>query len=547
MKPYLNPVSGKPTKSDVTMLTGGLNTCYDKSMIRDNQMYFMWNLSLHNTMSLTTRSNRTSIAWFLEDKNNWETGEILKMFATSDKTLITIEKRSDGEIHVYELKKKSSFLTKDYIGKIDSSYFYSITECRDSSSKYIFISTNSKLYKMTKDIIETTFEEVAFEETVATGLLANHKNRLFVANGTSLKFSNLREYDNFVIDENDTINTAGEINITNANGDITAIVPYDGKLIIFCERSRHILYGDTPNAELNQFNVVDFDDGLGCVSDETVTICNRQLFWLDTDMSVYRYNGSYTNKISEPYGNDDYASYGGISGIGCQTIRIKDFVMSSYGDYVYLAVTRSLSSEAVNDTLFVYDTKNRVWWAEDGAFSHLVKWETDTKTPFYYRTDYLIGTMYNNDIVILNALQKSGEDLLFNSETRQFDSKKIEYAFETRTWNLGTIKKKKTLTNVWFQADAEAKVGVCDYWGEHNPWDTESVSLENDYLVLGEMEHVHIRHDIKKPTFNMHEGKERQRFIIPRMYMQKINAFSIRVDGTGYGEFYLLEKEWRMQ
>lgn len=547
MKPYLNPVSGKPTKSDVTMFTGGLNTCYDKSMIKDNQMSFMWNLSLRKTMSLATRSNRISVAWFLEDTNNFGTGEILKMFATSDKTLITIEKRPDNTRHVYELKKGSSFLSKDYIGSVEVSDFYSIAECRDSSAKYIFISTNTELYKITKNDFETTFEEVTFEETTAIGLLAWHKNRLFVANGTSLKFSNLRQYDNFVIDENDTINTAGEINISNANGDITAIIPYDGKLIIFCERSRHILYGDTPNAELNQFNVVDFDDGIGCVSDETVTICNRQLFWLDTDMSVYRYNGSYTNKISEPYGNDDYASYGGISGIACQTIRIKEFVMSSYGDYVYLAVTRSSLSEAVNDTLFVYDTKNRVWLAEDGAFSHLIKWETDTKTPFYYRTDYLIGTTYNNDILILNALQDSGEDLIFNMDTRAFDKVEIEYAFETRTWNLGTIKKKKTLTNVWFQANAEAKVGVCDYWGRHNPWDMKSISLDKDYLVLGEMKKVIMRHDIKEPAFNMHEGGERQRFIIPRMYMQKINAFSIRVDGRGYGEFYLLEKEWRMQ
>lgn len=547
MKPYLNPVSGKPTKSDVTMLTGGLNTCYDKSMIRDNQMYFMWNLALHKTMSLTTRSNRTSMAWFLEDTTNFGTGEILKMFATSDKTLITIEKRPDSAIHVYELKKESSFLTKDYIGTIENSGFYSITECRDSSNKYIFVSTNVKLYKITKNVFETTFEEITFEETTATGLLAWHKNRLFVANGVSLKFSNLREYDNFVIDENDTVNTAGEINITNANGDIKAIVPYDDKLMIFCERSRHILYGDTPNSELNQFTVVDFDDGIGCVSDETVTICNRQLFWLDTDMSVYRYNGSYTNKISEPYGNDDYASYGGISGITCQRIRIKSFVMSSYGDYVYLAVTRSLSSEAVNDTLLVYDTKNRVWWAEDGGFSHLTMWETDTKTPFYYRTDYLVGTTYNNDILILNALQDSGEDLLFNMETRNFDSEKIKYAFETRTWNLNTIKKKKTITNVWFQANADAEVGICDYWNEHNPWDTESVNLKNDYLILGKMKRVNMRHDIKKPTFALHEGGERQRFMIPRMYMQKINAFSIRVDGQGKSEFYLLEKEWRMK
>ena len=72
---------------------------------------------------------------------------------------------------------------------------------------------------------------------------------------------------------------------------------------------------------------------------------------------------------------------------------------------VYIAITRSLLAGATNDTLLVYDTKNRVWWAEDGGFSHMAMWETDTQTPFYYRTDYLIGATYNNDILIMNALQ----------------------------------------------------------------------------------------------------------------------------------------------
>lgn len=547
MKPFLNRLSGKPAKSDVTMLTGGLNTSYDKSMIRDNQMPFMWNVTLHKTMSLSTRSNRTSLAWFLEDTNNWGTGEVLKMFATSDKTLVVIEKREDDAIHVYELKKEGSFLTKDYIGTVDASYFYSIAECRDSSNKYIYISTNSKLYKYTKSMFENKFEEVVIEDNPVAGLLANHKNRLFVASGTKLTFSNLREFDNFTIDENDTINTAGEINVTNANGDIKAIIPYDGKLMILCERSRHILYGTSPNADIDQFTLVDFDDGIGCVSDETVTICARQLYWMDTDMSIYRYNGSYTNKISEPYGNDNYASYGGISGITYQQSRIKKFVMSSYGDYVYIAITRSRLSGAVNDTLLVYDTKNRVWWAEDGGFSHMAMWETDTQTPFYYRTDCLVGATYNNDILIMNALQDSGEDLLFDMETRHFESVPIEYAFETKTWNLGTIKKKKTLTNVWFQANADARVAVCDYWNDHNAWDKVASKLDEDYLILGNMTPVHMRHNVQNPNFNLHEGNERQRFIVPRMYMQKINAFSIRVEGKGYGEFYLLEKEWRVK
>lgn len=688
LKPFLRNVSGKPSKSDITMFTGGLNTCYDKSMIRDNQMAYMWNMTLNNAMSMTTRSNRTSIASFLHDTTNWGNGEIKKMFATSDKTILTIEKHN-SYAEVYELKidniinlfdiellnqepdyntydettglwttssmggffrsilykvngagttkdvsklvrlqagnytikffdfsttstasnaisilpidengsrisiiqssqdtipitleedcyidiarTDSSgafsfsnimivegtyttntfpsnigvYLKKDYIGQVENSSFYSITECRDSSTKYFMISTLHKLYKISKDALTEVLEDVTGDPPVV-GVLVAHKNRLFVGNGIDLYISKLREYDDFTVEEGEE-ESGQQIRITNANGDIKALVPYDDKLVILCERSMHILYGDSPLSEINQFTIVDLNNGLGCISDETWTICNKQLYWLDTDMSVYRYNGSGIIKISEEYGADNYASYGGISGITYNPLRLKQFIMSSYGDCVYIGITQSRLAGAVNDTLLVYNTKNRVWWAEDGAFFHMTMWETDSQTPFYYATDYLIGSMYNNDVVIMNALQKIDTDHLFNMETRHFEDIPIEYAFETKTWTLGTIKKEKTLSNLWFQANAEGRVAVCDYWNEHNVWDGGVTKLDENYLILGNLKKVVIRHNIQNPTASLHQGTERQRFIIPRMYLQKINAFSIRVEGTGYGEFYMMEKEWRIK
>lgn len=547
MKPYLNNLSGK-SKSDITTFSGGLNACYDKSYIQDNQLPFMMNVTLLKAPTLSVRSNRRTLAFYMDDTTNYGTGEILKIFATSDKTLIEIEKRNNDSIHVYEFKKSGGFITKTYIGSVENSAKYWMTECRDSKNKYIFIATNNKLYKITKNIFKTELEEVTNESNPISGVLANHKNRLFVGNGIDLYISKLRQYDDFTVLSEEEQKTATEkqkeesghqLRITNADGDIKALIPYDGKLLIFCERSRHILYGSSPISEVDQFTLVDFDDGIGCISDESYTICDRQLFWLDRDMSVYRYNGSYTNKISEPYGNDDYASYGGISEISYNPFRIDNFVMSSYGDYVYISLTRSRLVGSVNDTVFVYDTKNRVWWVEDGDFSHMVKWESDEI--------YLLGSKYNDDILILNCLQNSGQDMLFNMTTRNLEEVNIKYSFETKTWNLGTIKNKKTLTNVWFQANAEAKVGVCDYWSNHNQWDTEFVDIDKDYLVLGKLEDISMRHNVQRPYFNSHEGGERQRFIVPKMYMQKINAFSIRVDGEGYGEFFLLEKEWRIR
>lgn len=751
MKPFLRNVSGKPSKSDITMFTGGLNTCEDKTLIRDNQMPYMWNMTLNKGMSMTTRSNRTSFASFLQDTTNWGSGEIKKMFATSDKTLLTIEKVGENT-EVYELKYTAAtgknkcneiyngyftnisqlipsdnyrtfiaddlpageytfstnitncrilrirvgttttdiasnsntytfttsetakvmiscrngnsteiteyvwgqiesgdtpspyepwidpsqagelYLAKDYIGQVENSNFYSITECRKTGKKYFYISTLRKLYQIEKDDFDEILTDVTSASNTSVGILASHKNRLWVANGLRLKFSTLREYTDFMSDyeisyvQGDTdyftINkttflndlatldlnigyyrvrstnssgtititvarydaqssywstsptipttaftsvntqdgdikeiyitvgtdgTAGEINITNANGDIKALVPFDDKLIILCERSMHVLYGDSPLSEINQFTIVDFNNGIGCISDETWTICNKQLFWLDTDMSVYRYNGAGINKVSEPYGTDGYASYGGIKGITYNPTRMKEFIMSSYDDCVYIGITRSRLENALNDTLLVYNTKNRVWWAEDGEFSHLCKWETDTQTPFYYTTDYLVGSMYNNDVLILNALQNTDTDYLFNMTTRHFDDVPIKYAFETKTWTLGTIKKEKTLSNLWFQANAEGKVAVGDYWNEHNVWDEAVTKLDENYLILGNLKKVGVRHNVQHPTAALHQGTERQRFIIPRMYLQKINAFSIRVEGTGYGEFYMMEKEWRIK
>lgn len=542
MKPYLNKVSGK-SKSDIVTFDGGLNVCQDKSFIKDNQMPYMWNVCLSESPTLKTRSNRTSIAWFMEDKTNYATGKILKILATTSKEIYTIEEYNseNSKMFRYKLTSKGA-LQKVYIANIPVSSAYYMCECRDANNQYIIVSTFSKriTYTVGSDGV-TTSEDNNF------GILSFHKNRLWIANGTSLKFSKLREYNDFAIDSNDTENTAGEINITNARGNITAIKPYDGKLIIFCERSRHMLYGSSPNSEIDQFSLIDFDDDIGCISDESITICDRQLYWVDSNMNVYKYNGASTINVSEPYGSDNYASYGGIKGVQADTTSLKKIVMSSYDTYVYIALKEGIEAEEENNTIFVYDTKNRVWWAEDGAFSHLEKWETDASTPFYNVTDYLIGSKYNGDLLILNALTGSGSDCIFNPTTRLFENKLIQYEFETKTWNLGTIKATKTLTAVWFQADASAKIGVCDYWEEYNPWDNAVNDIDKNFLILGKLGKVGFSHNVQRPSVMRYQGKERQGFIVPKMYMQKVNAFSIKVKGEGEARFHLMQKEWRVK
>lgn len=542
MKPYLNNVSGK-SASDITMFSGGLNLCHDRSFLRDEQMPFMWNVGLYEAPTLSTRSNRLSLAYFLEDTTNYADGQILAMLPVTSKKVYIIESHrtaenifADNRIYKYEIIE--GVMKKIYVGSIEGTGEYSMCECRDANKKYVIISAQTERYKF-EDV--TGNEETIIEkaEDSYVGIVTCHKNRLWIAKGTSLKFSKLREFDNF--DASD--GSAGEINITNAQGDITAIVPYDGKLIIFCEYSWHVLYGSSPDASVDQFSLVDMDDGIGCISERTVTICNRRLYFMDRDTSIYQYNGSSLIRISEPYGGDNYASYGGIKGLNINEESLDNIVMSNYDSYLYIALTRNREPNPKNDTLVVYDTGNRVWWMEDGNFSHIIKWETDA---FSGATDHLLGAKYNGDILFLNRLEKSDTDKIFNVETRHFDEVDIKYAFETKTWLLGTIKRKKSLTNIWLQANAEGQIGVCDYWTMHdeNPWNN---TLDRGYIVLGKLKKTITPHNLLSPTIRSHEGQERQRFIIPRMYMQKINAFSLRIEGKGYGTFYLLEKEWRIK
>lgn len=626
MKPYLNSVSGK-SNLDVTNFSGGLNGSHDKASIRDNQLAYVWNMTLDKSPTLRTRQSRTSLAWFMRSKRNYAKGQILKMFAPSSKTLYTIESKNYGPEHnpkpefheeedlwnttpehperehmpdiediptiennaddtipeffwddepefvfddvepapdidwgdnyIFEYRIVNGKIEKRLIATIHSSDRYSMCECRDSNNKYLVVSTPKSRHQFT--ITETSMTGSNYYSNA--GIVACHKNRLWVASGNTIKFSSLSQYDNFTIYTDEELEAitgekerskkiyegAGEIQITNAKGDITAMVSYDGKLMIFCDNSRHIIYGDSPFAEVNQFSLYDFDDGVGCVNDECLTICSRQLCWLDSDMSIYKYDGSYTTKINEPYGSrEDYASYGGISDIELNRVKVRDYSLEGCGNKLYFVCRRSTIVNKPNDTIFIYDMKNRVWTAEDGEFNHIVKWETDANTPFYNTTDYIVASKYNGDIIILNSGNYGGVDVVFDSDTMEFSNIPIKYGFETKVWNLGTIKNKKTLTNVWFQADAKADVSVGNFWEDHNIWDTEYITKDK-YLKLGELKPASIRHDIFHEHSSNHEGEMRQRLIVQRMFMQKINTFSIRVDGEGEGVFHLMEKEWRIR
>lgn len=566
MRPLLNLLSGK-SKSDIIYLNGGLNTCSNQAEIQDNQLQSMLNVSLRKSPMLSTRSNRLSIAWRMVDRTNYGGHIVKKMFCSSSKTLYAIEEYDNTMSALYRYCEENNSIVKHYVGPTEIYGPYSICECKDSANTYIFFSSGlvvheyieqgSGGYNPTPDVDFDEFEDDESDDnplepledepleptdpsyintTIPAGILAAHKNRLWVGSGNTVKFSNLQDFDNFTIDSEDPVNTAGEIQLTNAKGSIVGLISFDGKLIVLCERSWHIIYGSTPNMNLSDsFYVVDMNDGVGCCSYNGYAICDRNLYWIDSDCSVYRYNGASLIKVSEPYGSDNYAQYGGIKNYTINKDRLGDIYMSGFDTYLYICVTHSIEYQALNDTFLVYDTKNRVWWVEDGAFTSMENWDRD-------KGDYFVGSNYAGDLLWLNKNDyRIGTDTLFDMSERDFYTVPIQYKFETKTWLLNSVKNKKTLTNVWFQADANAVVYTHDSWAYHSPGE-DDVEL----LPIGVLKRAN-SHNILAPNRHYPEGTERQRTIVPKMYLQKVNAFTIVVEGKDYAEFHLMEKEWRIR
>ena len=66
---------------------------------------------------------------------------------------------------------------------------------------------------------------------------------------------------------------AGQFSVTSGVGHIKMIKSFDDKLVILCEHSTHLLYGDTPlTSSSYQFQLVDLNKNLGCLSPRSVAV-----------------------------------------------------------------------------------------------------------------------------------------------------------------------------------------------------------------------------------------------------------------------------------
>ncbi len=600
VRPYLDRIGGK-LDNDVSLFTGGLNTYVDKAFLEPNQMPFVMNMTMVQPPKMETRPTRQSLAQYFTGEaypyadqdvvNMWCDSELGFFFIFSDNDNMWLEKWSAGELG----------MSRDILGQLgartDSIYF---CHCWQAEEHFLYVMNEKMKYKYTfsTDVFEPISDDIY-------GIPEFHKGRLFIANPTTriVTFSALYDFDNFdqehtqyqvvvslptpenaskeVIylkesptDQNyywqyqyvgdgtnvlwkvsqdeikktdvaidgttgyslpDYSVSAGDFKITNALGDVVGMKSFDDKLYIFCKNSMHLLYGSTPDTTLsNQFQLVDLNNGIGAYSNKCICVGSDYLFWLGNDKQVYQHTGSYTYMISRP----TEEGTGGIDNLFSNSYLGPHTQMCATNTKLFLNVSVGTN---YNNVVFVYDIYNKIWWAEDGLFTSITenKSEPGEAMVFMARNggdivyEYRTGTGFDTDY-------------LYNFETNKLEEVPIKYQFQTRVYGADGTDMRKSISDIWFQARADANVYLGDLWTAKSHWDAipwvDEAQLEG-YVKIGELE---FRTQNKNIADYDTVRSEQQRAIVPKMYGQRVNAFSIVVTGEGKAEFFLMKRNWRV-
>jgi hypothetical protein len=351
---------------------GGLNNKYAPMHINDDQSPDLMNVVFDELGAITKRNGYTALNAAQIDGN-----PITSMFgyyqSNGTRTLIATSGTS-----VY---------------KWTSNAWQSIkTGLSANSARFTFTTYLDKLYMVNGNTLDglmqwdgLTFSKVATTPAPPAGkYVVVHKNRMYLAgdpaNPSRLYMSDLGSPTswpalNFV-----------DVN-TNDGDKITGVSEHLDGLVVFKERSIHVLRGTDPS------NYVMFDahQGAGTVSHWSIVQASNLLFYLSRD-GVYTFDGHHVKLIS------DFIT-GSVLGINGQPVWNQQYLNMACGvDYnhkYWLAVPEGLYS--TNNRVYVYDYIHNNWTRFDIPISCFSLFNNGT-TLTLYSGDPIAGVVYQQDI-----------------------------------------------------------------------------------------------------------------------------------------------------
>lgn len=482
--PYLNNVNYK-SNNQINYLAGGINNIYPPENIQDDEVQDMYNMCLDNYPAIRTRVGRTMM------QNPGLKGETIKYFGVAGvKYLFYIQgtqlKDMQGTIiangitgtkfnHVYYADGNQEYMIL---------YGEGVTPTRH---KLPLSSVNTpEIVPLPKDSNE---QDIVFEH------MCYHKNRMMASKGNMLYFSALQNPMDWTSTEN-----SREDRVPNCN-QITGLVSFDDKLIVFSEENMHLYYGSNVIAgQSDSYTCVSLDNNIGCYDQCTIKVHNSYLYWL-YGRSIYEYDGSSIRQIEEPTGNNGLT--GGIKQLiyGITINEAKNVSVAAsenkvyfwFPDYKFFLIfdqrlrkwTKELQPEDVTDELYyttICDSYN------DLNFSQ-------TPQPIYALTAN--GTIYE-----LTGGKKEadtytrtyGQDEFVDEDDMTY-KKLIPFYLKTKEFKNGVLSKRKSLSTLWFNYDLEGTVNIKVITDDGRTKEIknalpEGINQTKDVLIPNELQNV---------------------------------------------------------
>ncbi len=331
---FWKPVN-KKTETLVNNFGDGINVGVPPFEIGENELTYVRNMGFDEYPALATRSGRI---FFNSTMPTLSSG-------------FSIGERANSQLHVvqgntwqYWSAGSSAFVElTTALTKIAAN----IQDFNSGSIRYTIIMNGYE--KKYWDGTSTSLN-LGDGTTPLTSIFIVHEGRIFACKGAVVYYTGIN-----LINDWTTPNSAGSITLSQAKGDITGIVAYNDKVIIYTEYSMHELYGDSAT----NFRLIDVEGEVGCLCNKSIAKANKRLYWYWYD-GIYEYNGGTPVKISSNI--DKYLekiSYANRSLV----------VAGSQDNLIYFSIPYASST---NDLILVYDTSIKKWTIETGNFKDFV-------------------------------------------------------------------------------------------------------------------------------------------------------------------------------
>jgi hypothetical protein len=507
--PYLEAVHSK-SDNVISYLAGGISNIYPSQFIQDDEAQDMYNMCLDNYPALRTRIGRTML------KNPGLKGEKIKYFGVAGVNYIFY-------IQGNTLKDMSgTAIATNITGDKFQHVYYA-----DGNNEYLILYGNGikpTRHKLPLSSVNTPEimplpkdndgNEIIFEH------MCYHKNRMMASKGNMLYFSGLQNPMDWTSTEN-----SREDRVPNCQ-QITGLVSFDDKLIVFSQANMHLYYGSNViSGTSNSYSCVSLDNNIGCYDQNTIKVHNSYLYWL-YGRNIYEYDGSTIRSIEKPTSNN------GVTG------GIQKYI---YG--ITLKEAEKISVAASEDKIYfwfpgynyflVFDQRLRKWTRELQP--------TDDKDELYYvnicdsyndlnfsQTPTPIYALTANGVIYeitggrkdgLNYIQHYGIDE-FTGANDVVYTKPIPFYFKSKEFKDGVLSKKKALSEIWFNYDLDGTVNIKITTNDGKEYVKEN-ALPN--------------------------GKNKTECILIPNEIQNVSSYTFEIYGAGDVTIYGMERKYRVK